>query len=71
MTIVVIIIMVITILAMSFHLVAHLPGFVCWGGEQLLSIALLYAIILLYYHIISHYHIRVKLLQSKVMAPPV
>ena len=31
----------------------------------------IYRIIILYHTIISHYHIRVKLLQGKVMAPPV
>ena len=44
---------------MSYHLVAHLPVLVCWGGDQLLSIALLYCIIL-YYHVMLSYYIALS-----------
>ena len=55
------------ILVLSFYLVADLPGLVGWE-RRTISI---YRIDILYHIVISHYHIMVKLLQNKVMAPPV
>ena len=49
----------------SFHLVAHLPGLVCWGRTTAI-----YRIIILFHIAILSHHIKVKLLQSNLAAPP-